>query len=661
MDLFPVDWQVADRRGGSQCFVTLYGKLLDGRSVAAHIRWYPSFFVALPPDPQAAHRLAGRLLGEYGAMKAASQIVQRKSLWGFSTQPQPFLLLAFSTMAKHSRAKYALRRTHRTFEGDVDPLLRLFHVRDIAPGRWVRMESFEHEAARTTVCDIEVTCEHSALFPSRLSDPPPLVLCSWDIECVSESRTSFPKASSEGDKIVCIGSVFARLGDTRSERVAFVLGGCAPNNLPEFEGTEFVSCSSEVELLERWIAKVVERKADIMLGWNTWGAPEPARLSRPPAAASVLDMRRRVMRRIRSALRLRESRRSTPGRPDGPAARGPVQARQRPAAAPGHGRGGRRCGAAFQVCAGQGGPAQDVDPAERRLRGQQLLGHQLAGCGGNECLSHFPLPAGRSRTELYLAPAGILQFDLMQSVKRSANLESYSLKAVTTHYLPDQANKLDMSPLQLFEAFGRGLPLDLLEIAQYCIRDCELPLLLSNKLSSITSDLEMSSACSVPFSYLLSRGQQVKVFSQVLKKARQMGFVCPDNAGVTIEGTYEGATVLQPVVGAHMEPTTCMDFASLYPSIIRAHNFCYSTIVLDPAHADLPGLVYKTVETGLGSFRYVQNSEHRGVLPALLEELAEFRKAARKKQKELEDAGDIFGAKVCNSAQLAFKISMNSV
>lgn len=249
----------------------------------------------------------------------------------------------------------------------------------------------------------------------------------------------------------------------------------------------------------------------------------------------------------------------------------------------------------------------------------------------------------------------------MQSVKRSANLESYSLKAVTSHFLPEIPNKIDMSPTQLFEAFGRGSPQDLLEISQYCIRDCELPLLLSNKLSSITSDLEMASACSVPFSFLLSRGQQVKVFSQVLKKARQMGFVCPDSAGITIVGSYEGATVLQPVTGAHYLPTTCMDFASLYPSILRSYNLCYSTIVLDPAVDNLPDLEYKTISTGLGSFRYVQNSEHRGVLPALLEELAEFRKAARKKQKILEAAGDHFGAKVCNSAQLAYKISMNSV
>lgn len=377
MDIFPVDWQVADRRG-SQCFVTLYGKLTDGRSIAAHIRWYPSFFVPLPSDPQAAQRLAGRLLAEHGALKAVSQIVRRKSLWGFSTQPQPFLLLAFPTLAKHSRAKYALRRTLRTFEGDVDPLLRLFHVRDVAPGRWVRIESWKPEALPVTVCDLEVTCDHAALSPSDRLDPPPLVLCSWDIECVSANRTSFPKAACEGDKIVCIGSVFSKLGEARSERVAFVLGDCAPNALPEFEGTEFVSCSSEADLLQRWIARVTERKADICLGWNTWGAlrccPAPltlslVRIGQPPAS----DL---PSRRVRPALRLWKVRRCAPGRRDRPAARGSDQVRKGQAPAPAQRGGCRR--RAFQVCADQGGPAQDLDPAEWGVRREQLLGDQHA-------------------------------------------------------------------------------------------------------------------------------------------------------------------------------------------------------------------------------------------------------------------------------------------
>lgn len=97
---------------------------------------------------------------------------------------------------------------------------------------------------------------------------------------------------------------------------------------------------------------------------------------------------------------------------------------------------------------------------------------------------------------------------------------------------------------------------------------------------------------------------------------------------------------------------------------MRAHNLCYSSIVLEPQYAALDGAQYTEVKTGLGTFKFAKvggGGEHRGVLPALLEELTEYRKAARKKQRQLADAGDHFGASVANGAQLAYKVSSNSV
>jgi DNA polymerase delta subunit 1 len=40
---------------------------------------------------------------------------------------------------------------------------------------------------------------------------------------------------------------------------------------------------------------------------------------------------------------------------------------------------------------------------------------------------------------------------------------------------------------------------------------------------------------------------------------------------------YEGATVIEPKRGYYKEPVATLDFASLYPSIMQAHNLCYTT------------------------------------------------------------------------------------
>ncbi len=50
---------------------------------------------------------------------------------------------------------------------------------------------------------------------------------------------------------------------------------------------------------------------------------------------------------------------------------------------------------------------------------------------------------------------------------------------------------------------------------------------------------------------------------------------------------YEGATVLEAKAGYYKTPIATLDFASLYPSIMMAHNLCYSTL-LPPDRRALP-------------------------------------------------------------------------
>ena len=42
---------------------------------------------------------------------------------------------------------------------------------------------------------------------------------------------------------------------------------------------------------------------------------------------------------------------------------------------------------------------------------------------------------------------------------------------------------------------------------------------------------------------------------------------------------YEGATVIEPQRGYYDVPIATLDFSSLYPSIMMAHNLCYTTLL----------------------------------------------------------------------------------
>jgi len=52
----------------------------------------------------------------------------------------------------------------------------------------------------------------------------------------------------------------------------------------------------------------------------------------------------------------------------------------------------------------------------------------------------------------------------------------------------------------------------------YCLKDAYLPLRLVDKLMCIINYIEMARVTGVPLSYLLTRGQQIKVMSQLLRK-----------------------------------------------------------------------------------------------------------------------------------------------
>ena len=255
--------------------------------------------------------------------------------------------------------------------------------------------------------------------------------------------------------------------------------------------------------------------------------------------------------------------------------------------------------------------------------------------------------------ELKMVPMkGRYVFDLFQDVKREHKLESYSLNNVSKWFLNDQKN--DMPVKEIFSRYKEGDPVRLGEVAAYCIQDTVLPHKLMEKLCQIQNLVEMAKACWVPLAFLSERGQQIKVFSQMAKKARELNFIIPTfrRLDAPSDDQYQGATVLEAQTGAYYGPITALDFASLYPSIMCAHNLCYSTLVMNAKYDNLPGVEYEQY----GPHRFAQNVE--SLLPTILTDLKAFRKKAKKLMAQTE--GTPMEA-VYNGQQLAYKISMNSI
>ena len=254
-----------------------------------------------------------------------------------------------------------------------------------------------------------------------------------------------------------------------------------------------------------------------------------------------------------------------------------------------------------------------------------------------------------------LPMSGRFIFDMFHEIKKGYKLDSYKLDNVSKLYLGDQ--KIDMAPKEMFARYREEDPVKLREVAEYCIKDTLLPHKLMKKLCTLLNLVEMAKATWVPANFLVERGQQIKVFSQLTKKARELGFMVPTiRYGAIPEEPYEGATVLDAQKGAYYTPITALDFEALYPSIMMAHNLCYSSYVMDEKkYGNVPGITYETFRVTDRTYKFAQDVP--SLLPAILLELKQFRKQAKR---DMANATG-FMKEVYNGKQLAYKISMNSV
>ncbi len=93
-----------------------------------------------------------------------------------------------------------------------------------------------------------------------------------------------------------------------------------------------------------------------------------------------------------------------------------------------------------------------------------------------------------------------------------------------------------------------------------------------------------------------------------------------------------GATVIEPQRGFYESPILTLDFASLYPSIMIAHNLCYTTLI---NKQDLNKLSKDSYTTTPTNDYFIKPHVQTSVLPQILQNLLSERKKVKKLMKKL--------------------------
>ena len=288
---------------------------------------------------------------------------------------------------------------------------------------------------------------------------------------------------------------------------------------------------------------------------------------------------------------------------------------------------------------------------------------RIAGKKSQMKNSTFSSKAYGTRESKDINIEGRIQLDVMQAIQRDHKLSSYTLNSVSANFLGDQKEEVHHS---IISTLHEGSDEDRRRLASYCLKDAYLPVRLLEKLMIIINYIEMARVTGIPVSFILKRGQQIKVISQLLRQAKKESYLMPtinkaakkesfDDEGGETTDTYEGGFVLSPKTGYYDMPITTLDFASLYPSIMIAHNLCYTTLLkkedLDKFKPD------QYSKTPSGDY-FIKREVKQGLLPLILEELLLARKQARR---DMDKAVDPIEKAVMNGRQLALKVSANSV
>lgn len=204
---------------------------------------------------------------------------------------------------------------------------------------------------------------------------------------------------------------------------------------------------------------------------------------------------------------------------------------------------------------------------------------------------------------------GRLSVDLLPIVKRSYKLDKYTLDFVCNLFL--KRGKHPVKAEQMFETFefmaaakklredmgnepsfqlgdavitrremediwGAALE-QMTTVVKYGVEDSELCIDLFEKLNVWVDLVEMASIVGVTITDLFTRGQQIRCQSQIYDEAMNRGIVLNRRFSDKAPG-FSGGHTGDPKVGLHKN-ILCLDFCSLYPSIIMAYNICYTTFV----------------------------------------------------------------------------------
>ncbi|USP82770.1 uncharacterized protein yc1106_10044 [Curvularia clavata] len=263
--------------------------------------------------------------------------------------------------------------------------------------------------------------------------------------------------------------------------------------------------------------------------------------------------------------------------------------------------------------------------------------------------------------------------NIWRAMRGELNLLQYTMENVVFHLLHKRIPHYRHSDLTTW--YRNEKPRDLTKVLKYFLTRVQLNLDLLDANDIVPRTSEQARLLGIDFFAVISRGSQFKVESTMFRIAKPENFilVSPSRKQVGQQNALECLPlVMEPQSAFYSSPVLVLDFQSLYPSVMIAYNYCYSTCLgrivswrgrnkmgfMDfKREPQLLELVKDYINIAPNGMMYVKPEMRKSLLAKMLGEILETRVMVKSGMKE--DKDDHTLQKLLNNRQLALKLLAN--
>lgn len=263
--------------------------------------------------------------------------------------------------------------------------------------------------------------------------------------------------------------------------------------------------------------------------------------------------------------------------------------------------------------------------------------------------------------------------NIWRAMRGELNLLQYTMENVVWHLLHRRIPHY--SHRTLTDWYKNGRHRDLAKVLRYYTTRTKMDIQILEENELIPRTSEQARLLGVDFFSVFSRGSQFKVESIMFRIAKPENFVLvsPSRKQVGGQNALECLPlVMEPQSAFYNSPLLVLDFQSLYPSVMIAYNYCYSTFLgritnwrgtnkmgfTDYKRQDkLLELLQDYINIAPNGMMYTKVEIRKSLLAKMLTEILETRVMVKSGMKQ--DKDDKTLQQLLNNRQLALKLLAN--